>query len=78
MAFGKAKMDDLVVAAFAEIEQETPDDATIGVVMMTVEVKLRDPEQTAIYTFSTDRRVWVQRAMLAEAIDTVGLGVENV
>jgi len=48
------------------------------VVMLAVEVRMSDPDQTAVYTFSTDKRVWIQRALLTEAVETVGLGVDAV
>jgi len=75
MALGKTKLEGLVEAAFSEIEAETPDDAVIGVATLVIEVRMSDPDATAIYTFCTDKRVWVQRALLDEAANTVGLGV---
>lgn len=67
---GKEKLASLADTAFELMEGETPADATLGACMLICEVRIRQPngeEATAFYTHSTDRRGWVQRAMLDEA-----------
>jgi hypothetical protein len=73
MAAGREKLISLVDTAFSRIEEDAPDDAVVGVAVLVVEVRMRDPDQTAIFEFSTDRREWVQRAILSEAVDIVGV-----
>jgi hypothetical protein len=75
---GKEKLTSLTERAFEEMERESPEHSTIGVVVLIAEVRMRDPDQTAIYEFSSDSRTWVQRAILAEALESVGLGVPEV
>lgn len=67
---GKEKLDALTNTAFELMEAEAPEDATLGACMLVCEVRIRLPngeESTAFYTHSTDRRGWVQRALLEEA-----------
>lgn len=75
---GRSKVVGLAETAFDAVEVEAPEDATVGVVMLILEVRMRDPDQTAIYEFSSDKRTWVQRAILNEALETVGMGVPEV
>jgi len=78
MAAGKTKLMSLAEAAFDAIEQDSPDDATLGVVMIVAEVRMRNPDQTAIFEFSSDRRTWVQKAILSEALESIGLGITEM
>jgi hypothetical protein len=66
---GKDKLDKLVAVAFDTVEGEAPPDAFIGAAMLIVEVRIKDGDgqQTGFYTFSTDARGWIQRALLEEA-----------
>jgi hypothetical protein len=67
---GKEKLTGLADTAFDLMEGEAPDDATIGACVLVCEVRIRQPngdEATAFYMHSTDRRGWVQRALLEEA-----------
>lgn len=66
---GYEKLKSLTDAAWAALEEESPDDAVIGVAMLVIESKADDT--TVISTFCTDRRQWVQRALVAEAQETV-------
>jgi hypothetical protein len=67
---GKEKLDAFTGTAFGLMEEETPDDATLGACLMICEVRVRQPggeELTAFYMHSTDKRGWVQRALIEEA-----------
>ena len=75
---GKEKLISLADDAFDQMEEEAPDVATLGAVVLICEVRMRDPDQTAIYEFSTDSRTWVQKAILREALESIGLGVQEV
>lgn len=72
MAIGKQKLADLAEVAFTEIEQEASDNAVVGTGLLVVEVREKDAEVTTFYTFSTDKRRWIQAAMLREALEFVG------
>jgi len=76
--FGKEKLTSLTDDAFEQMEQEAPEAATLGVCVLICEVRMRDPDQTAIYEFSTDSRTWVQKAILSEALESIGLGVQEI
>jgi hypothetical protein len=67
---GKEKLTSFAETAFDLMEGEAPDDATLGACVLVCEVRLRQPngeEATAFYMHSTDKRGWVQRALLEEA-----------
>lgn len=67
---GKEKLTGLADTAFDLMEGESPADATLGACVLVCEVRIRQPngeEATAFYMHSTDRRAWVQRALLEEA-----------
>lgn len=67
---GKEKIDAFAGTAFELMEGEAPDDATLGACLMVCEVRIRQgngEETTAFYLHSTDKRGWVQRALLEEA-----------
>lgn len=64
---GRDKLDKLVESAETVIAEETPDDAQVGVAMLVVEVRDVIGGGTAFYTFCTDKREWIQRALIQEA-----------
>lgn len=67
---GKEKIASFTETAFLLMEEEAPPDATVGACLMVCEVRIRQPngeEVTAFYLHSTDKRGWVQRALLEEA-----------
>lgn len=73
MAIGKEKLISLVNVAFEEVETESSEEAIIGVAILVLEVREREAGTTAFYTFSTDKRTWVQRAALTEALEFVSM-----
>lgn len=70
---GRDKLDKLVESAETIISDETPDDAQIGVAMLVVEVRDIIGGGTAFYTFCSDKREWIQRALLNEATVAVDM-----
>lgn len=60
------KLDNLVTSSFLLMEEENVPEAQIGVAMLIVEVK-GEAGLTAFYTFCTDKREWIQRALVTEA-----------
>lgn len=64
--YGKAKLDDLATAAFDSIESEAPDGSLLGAALLVLEVRTKNPDTTAFFTFCTDSRRWIQRALLQE------------
>ena len=52
-------------------EVEDPDQATVGAVLVVLEVKDKAANENVIVTFCTDKRTWIQRALLREATETV-------
>jgi len=67
---GRAKIDKLAETAFEQMEAENSDVAVVGVCLLAVEVRTEDGE-TAFYTFATDRREWIQRALIHEAAQAI-------
>lgn len=56
----------MVDGALKILEEEQEEDAYIGDTMLIVEVRTGHGE-TAWYTFCTDRRQWIQSAIIREA-----------
>ncbi len=71
---GREKVNSLIEAAFETMEEENGDTALVGACLLLVEVRTAEDE-TAFYTFSNDRRQWIQRALITEARDAIELGV---
>lgn len=63
---GRDKLDRLVEKAFSEMDSENGATAFVGVALIVAEVRTEDNE-TAFYTFATDKREWIQKAMIHEA-----------
>ena len=63
---GTEKLNSLIASAVETVEGETTDDAMVGVAMLIIEIRDRNGV-TAFYTFCTDKREWVQRAVVDEA-----------
>lgn len=68
---GRDKLDKLIDSAEKLVTDENPDDAVVGVAMLVVEVRGTIDGGTAFYTFCTDKREWIQRAMVQEAANAV-------
>lgn len=71
MIAGKEKLDVLAEVALEQIDEDMPEGTIVGAAMFIVEVRNRGEDLTSIYTFSTDKREWVQRALVREALDVV-------
>lgn len=71
MVAGKPKLDALIDVALASIGDEMPEGTVVGSAMLVLEVRNRAEDMTSIYTFSSDKRVWIQRALVREALDAV-------
>ena len=67
---GKDKLTSLADTAFALMSDENPDTHFVGTALLVVEVRGDDGE-TGFYTFCTDKRQWIQRALVNEANVTV-------
>jgi hypothetical protein len=63
---GKDKLDDLVTAAYDTVAEENEETAFVGAAMLIMEVRTGNGE-TAFYTFCSDKRQWVQKAIVREA-----------
>jgi hypothetical protein len=72
MLAGREKIVSFVEDAFNEMESET-EEGIVGAVMLVVEVKVTETDSTAFYMHCTDRRAWIQRAMLDEARVAAGI-----
>lgn len=70
---GREKLQSLVEHAFATMEEENGDTALVGTVLLLCEVRT-DHDETAFYTFSNDKRQWIQRALITEAQEAILLG----
>ena len=70
---GREKMQSLVAQAFATMEEENGDTALVGTVLILCEVRT-DHDETAFYTFSNDKRQWIQRALITEAQEAILMG----
>lgn len=70
---GREKVNTLVEAAFSTMEEENGETALVGTCLLLVEVRTAEDE-TAFYTFSNDRRQWIQRALITEAQEAIMLG----
>jgi hypothetical protein len=70
---GLTKLDELAKLCdeVTAIEVEDVSQATLGAAMLIVEVKDKAANESVFFTFCTDKRTWVQRAMLREATETV-------
>jgi hypothetical protein len=70
---GLPKLQELsdMVENVVDAEVKDPDEALIGAAMLIVEIKDKAADESVFFTFCTDRRTWVQRAMLNEATETV-------
>lgn len=64
---GLGKLTDFAETAFESMQEDSPDDAILGVCILVCEVKMPDTSETAIFLHSTDRRTWIQRALMQEA-----------
>ena len=53
--------------------EEYGDTALVGTVLLVMEVRT-DHDETAFYSFSNDKRQWIQRALIQEAQDAILLG----
>jgi hypothetical protein len=73
VVLGRDKVDKLVEAAFETLEEENGDTALVGTVLLVCEVRT-DYDSTAFYTFSNDKRQWIQRALITEAQEAILLG----
>ena len=62
----REKLDKLVETSFGLMEDENDETAQVGVAMLIVEVKVEEGA-TAFYTFCTDKREWIQKALVHEA-----------
>ena len=63
---GSDKLESLAASAFSTLAEEHAADSFVGHALMIVEARTTDGG-TAFYTFCTDKRQWIQRAMLDEA-----------
>ena len=70
---GREKVNSLIDAAFETMEGENGDTAIVGTVLLVCEVRT-DQDETAFYTFSNDKRQWIQRALITEAQEAIMLG----
>jgi len=64
------KLDALVEDAWNLMEEDTLPDAQVGVAMLVVEIR-DETDNTAFMTFCSDKRTWVQRALVTEATEAV-------
>jgi hypothetical protein len=70
---GREKVQSLVDAAFGTMESENGDTALVGTVLLVFEVRT-EHDETAFYSFSNDKRQWIQRALITEAQEAILLG----
>ncbi len=70
---GREKVQTLMEAAFATMEEENGDTALVGTALLLFEVRT-DNDETAFYTFSNDKRQWIQRALITEAQEAIMMG----
>jgi hypothetical protein len=70
---GREKMNTLLEAAFETMEGENGETALVGTVLILCEVRTENDE-IAFYTFSNDRRQWIQRALVNEAQEAIEFG----
>jgi len=70
---GREKVQKLLDAAFETMEEENGDTALVGTVLLVCEVRT-DYDSTAFYSFSNDKRQWIQRALITEAQEAILLG----
>lgn len=70
---GREKMQALLEQAFVTMEEENGDTALVGTVLILCEVRT-DHDETAFYTFSNDKRQWIQRALITEAQEAILMG----
>lgn len=70
---GLEKLQSLVEQAFKTMEEENGDTALVGTVLLVCEVRT-DHDETAFYSFSNDKRQWIQRALITEAQEAILLG----
>ena len=70
---GREKMQALLDTAFETMEEENGDTAIAGTCLLLVEVRT-EHDETAFYTFSNDKRQWIQRALITEAQEAILLG----
>jgi len=68
---GADKLSKLVENSLPTMEDESFPAAQVGTAMLIVEVRDIDSGVTAFYTFCTDKREWVQRALIREASDAI-------
>lgn len=66
----REKLDRLVEQSFGLMEGEQADDAQVGVALLIVEVK-GEHDLTSFYTFCTDKREWIQKALVHEAAQAI-------
>jgi hypothetical protein len=64
------KLDRMVEDAWELLEADNLPDAQVGVALLAVEI-VDDSGNTAFMTFCTDRRAWIQRGLLQEAVEAV-------
>lgn len=70
---GLAKIQELMELCERVVDEdaEDPQLAILGSAMLVVEVKDLARDQNAFFCFCSDKRNWVQRAMLREATEIV-------
>lgn len=68
---GREKLNSLIGENFDEIAERMPEDAVVGAAMVIFEIRSREKDFTSFFTISSDRRMWVQRAMLREASEVI-------
>lgn len=74
---GRDKLDELTALAYTTAEEENEETAYVGVAMIVMEVS-RPDGGTAFYTFCSDKREWIQRALVREAGEAIEYSeVEN-
>lgn len=67
---GRQKLTGVADQCGAWLEEQLDDPATVGVVMLVVELRTGE-DNTAWVTYCSDSRAWVQRAAIAEASTAV-------
>jgi hypothetical protein len=70
---GYEKVKTLLDAAFETMSEENGETALVGTVLLVCEVRT-DHDETAFYSFSNDKRQWIQRALITEAQEAILLG----
>lgn len=75
---GNPKIQTMVDGSLKILEEDTDPDAFIGDALLIVEVRNNDGN-TAFFTFCTDKRQWIQAAMIREGDAAVTLsGVDFI